>query len=66
MSSAYLSYISSDLLRQMYRNGVTGGIPIRHPQKTLYAMRVLAGIDDQYTRINLSKAYFKVIFTSLL
>ena len=50
----------------MYRNGVTGGIPIRHPQKTLYAMRVLAGIDDQYTRINLSKAYFKVIFTSLL
>ena len=44
----------------MYRNGVTANMPDTHPQKTLHAMRVLAGIDDHALRIKLSKAFFKV------
>ena len=49
-----------DFERQAYRYGVPFNTPHHHPQKTLHAMRILAGIDDQEIRITLSKAFYKV------
>lgn len=51
-----------DLQRQIYRFGISSALPAKHPQKTLHAMRILAGIKDQQTRVSLSKAFFKVSY----
>ena len=53
-----------DFERQAYRYGVPFNTPHHHPQKTLHAMRILAGIDDQETRITLSKAFYKVSYST--
>ena len=44
----------------MARRGVSGRTPDHHPQRTLYAMRVLAGVEDAKQRELLSHAFFKV------
>lgn len=57
----YVNGFCLDLLRQKYRYGIKGDMnPHHQPQRTLHAMRVLAGIEDQENRINLSKAFYKV------
>ena len=58
-----LNYYLTDFIRQKYRLGVKGDMmPHHYPQRTLHAMRILAGIEDQEERINLSKAFYKVSF----
>ena len=44
----------------MNRRGVSGKTPDHHPQRTLYAMRVLADVEDAQQRELLSRAFFKV------
>ena len=50
----------SDLQRQLARRGVPYRDPTHFPQKTVYAMRMLAGVKDQQTRIALSHDLYRV------
>lgn len=56
----YSYFLKIDLRRQLYRFGINGSNPHHHPQKTLHAMRVLAGISDHDVRVQLSKAFYEV------
>ena len=44
------------------RNGVPALMPSSHPQKTLYAMRLLASCPDMYTRSRITHSLYKVWF----
>ena len=61
--STPLSSSSSDLHRQMSRHSVPYRDPALNPQRTVYAMRMLAGIHDDRTRISLSHALYRVSIT---
>ncbi|CAI8052783.1 2-hydroxychromene-2-carboxylate isomerase [Geodia barretti] len=51
-----------DLRRQLARRGVPYRDPTHFPQKTVYAMRILAGVKDQRTRIALSHDLYRAHF----
>ena len=55
-----LIYSLLDLRRQLTRRGVPYRDPTIFPQKTVYAMRMLAGIEDQETRISLTHDLYRV------
>ena len=51
---------TADLRRQLVRHGAPYRDPTYFPQKTVYAMRMLAGVKDHRTRISLSHDLYKV------
>ena len=51
---------TTDLHRQLARHGAPYRDPTRFPQKTVNAMRMLAGVEDQRTRISLSHDLYRV------
>lgn len=59
MSPSKLRITGADLHRQMSRRAVPYREPVSHPQKTVYAMRILAGIDSHKLRVSASHALFK-------
>ena len=50
----------SDLRRQLARRGVPYRDPTHFPQRTVYAMRILAGVKDHSTRVSLSHDLYRV------
>jgi 2-hydroxychromene-2-carboxylate isomerase len=62
MSAAKLRMQGEDLRRQLARRGVPYRDPTHFPQKTVYAMRILAGIENQRTRITLSHDLYRAHF----
>lgn len=59
MNITRLKIISNDLHRQMYRHGTPYREPSSHPQKTVTAMRLLAGIPDNDIRAALSHTLYR-------
>lgn len=53
-------FIRVDLHRQLFRYGLKGMTPHHQPQRTLHAMRILAGIENHEMRVQLSKEFYKV------
>ena len=49
-----------DLERLAQRHGVPPLVPSSHPQKTLYAMRLLAACPNMYIRSQLTHSLYKV------
>ncbi|XP_065911815.1 uncharacterized protein [Dysidea avara] len=59
MSDAKRSIVMNDLELVARRNGVPALMPSSHPQKTLYAMRLLASCPDMYTRSRITHSLYK-------
>jgi 2-hydroxychromene-2-carboxylate isomerase len=62
MSPAKLKIQGEDLRRQLIRHEAPYRDPTYFLQKTVYAMRMLAGVEDQRTRISLSHDLYRAHF----
>eukprot|EP00731_Ephydatia_muelleri_P032388 Em0023g895a len=59
MAPAKAALLHQDLIRQLQRCRAPFSQPSHHPQKTVHAMRLLAGISDNQTRASVSQALYK-------
>ena len=57
--------LSADLHRQFRRLGVPYREPTYNPQKTLYAMRLLAAVQDSRIRVMLTHDLYQVIYQNV-